>query len=207
MKFALPQQALVNKFIAKDKFYKHAVVSTKLKDEFVQKIRKITWLYKLAESTIWIKKTETVEEVQIFELQLKSRELPKKVIQLIDKAIPYQILYVCKYQDHTAYAITYTKDDKKLSYRSERDQDMKFSFEWYTLESMYQWLISCFIAKEDDPPLAFDTLIDTNTKKQELEKQIQVLENKIKKEKQFNKKVILNQELNQKKKQRDQLFT
>ena len=56
----LPREANVNKFIAKTKFYEKANLSSKLQKEFVDKIQKITWKYKLAESTIGIAKTEAV---------------------------------------------------------------------------------------------------------------------------------------------------
>lgn len=206
MQFVLPQQALVDKTIPKNAFYKNAVVNTKIKDAFVQQIKKITWLYKLAESTLGINKTNQIEEIQIFEVQVKSKELPKKIIQLIDKAIPYHILYVVRYEDYTAYAITYMRDNKKYSYRSDRDQTMNFSFDWYTLEEVYQWLVSRFVQTEERPSWDFESLMVSNIKKEELQRQIKILENKIKQEKQFNRKVVLNNELLQNKKQLDALL-
>ena len=101
----LPAQAYIDKFIAKNKFFEKAVVNTKLKNEFIDQIQKITWKYKIAESTIGIPKTENVEEIQVFEVQLRQRQLPKNILKLIDKAIPYPILYVLIYQDDIAYGI------------------------------------------------------------------------------------------------------
>jgi hypothetical protein len=62
-------------------------------------------------------------------------------------------------------------------------------------------LIASFIETTSDSPLDFGVLIDNDKKRKDLEKEIQSLENKIKKEKQFNKKVNLNQELLHKKAQ------
>ena len=92
--FNLPKSAIVNKFIAKSKFYEKAALSTRLQNEFINKIQRITWKYKLAESTVGISKTEAVTEIQIFEIELKEQSIPKNVLKVIDKAIPYQILYV-----------------------------------------------------------------------------------------------------------------
>jgi len=58
--FKLPRAAFVNKFIPKNKFYEKAALSAKLQKEFVDKIQKITWKYKLAESTIGINKTQVI---------------------------------------------------------------------------------------------------------------------------------------------------
>jgi hypothetical protein len=52
MEFNLPKEAYVNKFIAKNKFFGKTLVNSKLKNEFSEKIQRITWQCKLAEDTI-----------------------------------------------------------------------------------------------------------------------------------------------------------
>lgn len=212
--FGLPAKTRVGMFMPKEKFYQHLTISPTLKREFIDRIQKITRSHKLSEQTLWIAKTDTIQMIQIFELQLKTKELPKKVIQVIDKAIPYQILYVCRYHEHTAYAITYTADHKKLHYRSERDQEMNFVFDGHSLQTVYQWLIREFLhATHTDErstdtthtdtakSVDFDALIAINEKKKKLTKEIDALRNKITKEKQFNKKVVFNNQLLEKKKE------
>ena len=94
MELKLPGNAYVNKFIAKSKFYERATLSTKLQNEFIKKIQKITWKYKLADETIGIFKTENVTEIQIFEIELKEQIIPQNVLKVIDKSISYPILYI-----------------------------------------------------------------------------------------------------------------
>jgi hypothetical protein len=102
----LPKEALVNEFIAKSKFYEKSHINTKLQKEFVNSILKITWKYKLAESTIGLAKTDTVTEIQIFEVELKKMVLPLRVLKIIDKSIPYQILYRFLYNGNVSWGIT-----------------------------------------------------------------------------------------------------
>ena len=78
MIFNLPNKAFVNKFIAKSKFYEKANLNSKQQNEFANKILKITWMYKLSEGTIGISKTEKIEEIQIFDLELKERKIPNE---------------------------------------------------------------------------------------------------------------------------------
>jgi hypothetical protein len=85
----LPKEALVNEFIAKSKFYEKSHINTKLQKEFINTIQKITWKYKLAESTIGLAKTNTVTEIQLFEIEPKKMVLPLRVLKAIDKSIPY----------------------------------------------------------------------------------------------------------------------
>jgi hypothetical protein len=52
MDFNLPDQTKLYKYVAKDKFYKKAIVSSKLKEDFVNQIQRITRTHKLAEDTL-----------------------------------------------------------------------------------------------------------------------------------------------------------
>lgn len=197
----LPPQARVDKFIPKNKFYENAIVTSLLKREFIDQIQKITRLYKLAEETIWIDKTEIVEEIQIFALQLKQKTIPKKVLKIIDKSIPYPILYIFTYQQDVAYGITLKDDATKLYYFSEWNQKISFDFHAQNLEQVYQQLVRAFILTEEDPSASFEEIVSKDKQRKTLEKEIAILQNKIKNEKQFNKQVALNQELLAKKKQ------
>ena len=135
----LPESAFVNKFVAKSKFYERAQLSSRLQKEFAENIRRITWKYKLAEDTVGIAKTEKVTEIQIFELELKAQEIPQKVLKVIDKAIPYQILYKFVYRGSVAWGIT-LKDGNKAEnyYFSEWDEPICFDFTGINLEKVYQ---------------------------------------------------------------------
>ncbi len=191
--FKLPQEAFVNKFIAKTKFYEKATLSSKLQKEFVDKIQKITWKYKLAESTVGITKTDTVTEIQIFEIELKEQVIPKKVLQVIDKTIPYQILYCFVFNESVAYGITLKENTSVENYYfSNWNEDMLFDFTGIDLEKVYQKLVKAFIRNEAKTKSSFQEIIDGDKKIKLLENEIAALENNISKEKQFNRKVETN---------------
>jgi hypothetical protein len=196
MDLKLPENTFVNKFVAKSKFYERASLSSKLQNEFINKIQKITWKYKLAENTIGITKTEKVTEIQIFEIELKEQVIPKNVLKVIDKAIPYQILYLFVYKDNTAYGITLKENNLTQNYYfSGWNEDVIFDFSGIDLEKVYQKLIKAFISNEVKHLESFDAIINTDNKIKKLEKDIETLSIKIKKEKQFNRKVDLNKVL------------
>ena len=200
MDFLLPEQARVHRPIPKNKFFEKAVVNTKLKKEFTDKIQKITWEYKLAEETIGVPKAGSVEEIQIFEIQLKEREIPKNVLRVIDKSIPYPILYVFTHEGHVAYGITLKGDGDQRYYFSAWGEKQTFNFVASNLERVYQGLVTTFIKEVGGETKEFDVIVETDKKRQTLEKEISALKNKIKNEKQFNKKVELNKTLQEKKK-------
>ena len=191
--FNLPKEAFVNKFIAKTKFYEKANLSSKLQKEFVDKIQKITWKYKLAENTIGIAKTEAVTEIQIFEIELKEPLIPKNVLKVIDKSIPYQILYRFVHGDNVAYGITLKEHTSVENYYfCDWNAELAFDFTGIDLEKVYQKLVKAFIRGEAQNHGSFSEIIDVDNKIKALESEISALENKISKEKQFNRKVETN---------------
>jgi hypothetical protein len=196
----LPQQAFVNKFIAKNKFYERAHLSNRLQKEFTDKIQRITWKYKLAEETIGITKTDKVTEIQIFELELKIQDIPEKVLKVIDKAIPYQILYKFVYKDSVAWGIT-LKDGNKAEryYFSEWDELIQFDLTGIDLEKVYQKIVKEFIVVDKAKKYDFEQLVSKDITRKKLESEIKVLERKMKREKQFNRKVDINKILLEKK--------
>jgi len=205
MELQLPDNALVNKFIAKTKFYKKVSLSSKLQNEFTNKIQRIPWKYKLAEDTIGISKTDSVTEIQIFEIELKEKAIPKNVLKVIDKTIPYQILYQFVYKNNMAYGITLKGVSEKESamnyYFSEWNENLRFDFTGNDLERVYQKLIKLFVKKEAKNRDNFDAIIEADNKIKYLEKEIEILSKKIKKENQFNRKVELNKSLLKRQKQ------
>jgi hypothetical protein len=115
MDFNLPAQSFVNKFIPKNKIFGKVILNTKIRNEFTDKIQKITWKYKLSEETININKTDNIEEIQIFEIELKEQIIPKNILKIIDKIIPYPILYIFTYKNEFAYGIS-LKDENAQNY-------------------------------------------------------------------------------------------
>ena len=201
MELKLPISAYVNKFVAKSKFYEHTAVSSKLQSEFVKKIQRITWKYKLSEETIGISKTDNVNEIQIFEIELREKKIPLNVLKVIDKAIPYQILYIFTYGSNTAYGITLKGNSSaQNNYLSEWNDEIIFDFTGIDLEKVYQKIIKAFLPGELTKKDDFNQIIEDDVKIKAVEKEIKILENKIRRLKQFNRKVELNKQLLQMKK-------
>lgn len=105
-----PKSAKVNRFIAKENFYKQ--IDSKTKKLFQDYISRITWEYKLSSDTINLP-GRTWPEIEIFRITLKNTELPQKVLKVIDSAIPYPILFIIEKGSIMKAAICYKEIDKK----------------------------------------------------------------------------------------------
>lgn len=189
--FELPKACYVNKFLPKKIFYEKVGVSSGVKDEFVNLIDRITWLYKLSPDTIGITKTESIEEIQIFQIDVKEKRIPLSVIKTITKGVQYKILFVIKFNDDFCYSIKV--DD---IFTTEWNDNINFDFNAINLEIVYENIVKS-ILKEESNNKKFEEIIDNRVYKADLEKRINQLKQKIKNEKQFNKKVELNKQLNE----------
>lgn len=188
--FELPKKCYVNKFLPKKIFYEKVGVSSGVKDEFVNLVDRITWLYKLSPDTIGISKTEKIEEIQIFQIDVREKKIPLSVIKTITKGVQYKILFLIKYNEDFCYSIK-VED----IFTTEWNDNIVFDFNAINLEIVYENIVKSII-KEESNTKKFCEIIEDKNNKTILEKKINQLKQKIKSEKQFNKKVELNRELN-----------
>lgn len=186
----LPNSCKVNKIIPKKTFYEKVNVSNAIKEEFVEKLNKIYWEYKISENTINIAKTNNIEEIEVLELELKEKYNCKNIIRIITKNIPYPILFYIKYENEFQYAIKY---DEKI-YFSEWNNEISFNFSTLNLKTMYDNIVKSVI-NIDYSIKNLDNEIKKQNEISKLENEIKKLENKIHSEKQFNIKVEYNLEI------------
>ena len=93
MCYDFPPATRFGRTIPKTKFYEHAAIEGKLKRKFIDQIDKIVWSHKLAEETMNLPGTPEVPEIEVFDIYLKSDSLDDAVLRTIDKAIPKPILF------------------------------------------------------------------------------------------------------------------
>lgn len=191
----LPKECIVDKFIPKKIFYEKVSLSSNLKQEFVDKIDKIYWKYKISEDTLNISKTENVEEIEIFELTLKEKVNCQNIIKVITRNIPYIILFEIYYNDEVQYAIKHNDD----FYFTNWNEKINFNFNGIDLNIVYENIIRS-VTNISEQSNNIDEELEKDKKLKEVQKEIERLENKMKSEKQFNKKVELNKQINEIKK-------
>jgi len=100
--FQLPPTTIVNKVIPKNAFDNYT--SSKQKRMFTDKVAKIKWENKLSASTINLGGNE-VEEIQIFSIVLKEKDQIGDLLQIIDRSIPYPIIFLVTYGEETMISL------------------------------------------------------------------------------------------------------
>jgi hypothetical protein len=201
--FQFPANTIVNKNIPKNAFDDYT--NSKQKKVLTNTINKIRWLNKLSSQTINLDGKE-VREIQIIEITLKQKESIPEITNVIDRAIPYHIIFLIRFENE----IKLSSSQKHIHPTNENQAvvDWSFTSEWHNNEAFpyklnlqqnldYVYADICFqiSGNRSTSNLDIKGLIAEDQQKKQLTAQIQQLEATIKACKQFNKKVEQNLEL------------
>ena len=195
----LPKSTEFNKRIPKQKFYEHAQIKPSIKKSFMEQVRIIYWRNKIATTSTNLTIGKNVTEIEVFEIQLYSKNLDESILKVIDNAIPYHIIFILRYENLQQAWIAYKEGDKiKGYYHTEWLENLSLTLQGLTLDEVYENFLrqiagESLQAGQNAKPLK--DIIEYNEKIQQLQKQIEKLEKKVKTEKQFNIQVKFNDEL------------
>ena len=212
----LPERTLYNRKIPKSKFYEKLAANSRIKELFVEQVDSIVWKHKLSRETTNLEPTETVQEVQVFEIQLRQRELNQELLEKIDRAVPYPILHVLRYGDEAKLMIAYkerhTSNENRsvvqAYYQSDWQPLSQFTvniLQGLTLEAVYENLVRHLMPSGEEAAATLPEAVERQQARERLERECDRLEAKIRNEKQFDKKVEMNMTVNQLKKKLSEL--
>ena len=153
-------------------------------------------------------------EIEVFEVRLKTNLLDEGVLRQIDKEIPYHILFLLeydgKYQAWTAYKEASTGNTAfKVNQYYHTDwmteDELPLKMEGLNVDTVYENFVyqiagDTLQANENE---SLQDVVERDEKVKNLKKQIEVLQAKIRKEKQLNVQMKLNSELKKLKKELD----
>ena len=198
----LPASTAFNRRIPKQKFYEELPLTPALRRVFVEQINAIWWRSKIAPATANLAPGRTVTELEVFELQLAQPSLDEGVLRAIDKRIPYPILYLLTCDGRCQAWIGYQPAGQagaQVYYHTawQPQEDLMLELRGLDTYAAYENLVRQIAGGALDAPTAepLPQSIARDQRRRALEKQITVLQNKIRREKQLNRQVELNGEL------------
>ena len=202
-----PKSTIINKKIPKQNFYNNIDLKTSLKKKFIDQIESVVFANKLSKETINIPKTDDVEEIFVFDIVLKDEkfiETVEDVLMIIDKSVPYPILYRFKLKKEIVFKIAYKKRnltdenrsvvDVYLTKKIKNDEldyfekDLDWIFHAIDLKILYDNIMKLFLHNKnwsvEEEKMYLDTL-----------KEIDKVNNQMIKEKQADKQYDLHAKL------------
>lgn len=212
MLFAYPQKSHFGRVLPKNKIYANAKITAAVKRKFIEQIDKIVWEYKLSPETINLTAKKGVPEIQIFTVFLREAEIKEEVLRTIDNAIPFPIIYELVFDNRIKTKAAFKRPSEADA--NKWVTETFFESDWLKLDSpreelptaldlgvLYEKIIGSLIPlpKKDGEDLRL--YAERLTLIRQKEKEAEKLESRIRKEKQFNRKVELNAELRKLKKE------
>lgn len=204
--YEFPKKAYYGKVMPKNKIYAYANPRARITGLFVREVDKITWEYKLSPQTINIPASGFVKEIQVIAIDLKSPGLNYDVLKTIDKAIPSPLLFVLKADKKFRYAAAYKRQNE--SDKSKRVISEYFTSEWIkqthdkqplplalNLKVLYEMLIKNLIPFKPAPKENMEEFIARVERIGIKQREADKLQVRIRKEKQYNRKVELHTQL------------
>ena len=210
--YKFPQQAKVDRLIPKNKFYEQGKANSKIEQLFVNQVENIRWAYKLASSTIHLQDQEDLKEIQIFRVKSRVKDLDVSILSFIDKLILTPIIFEVVYQDKVKVVATYKRlnqADKTKAvvgqyYASDwlEDADRVDLPLYLKLADLYEHFIAQILpitssedSGDDDESVSIELKLQKAQQLESLQKQLDKLKSKLRNEKQFNRRVELNKQL------------
>ena len=208
-----PVSTEFNKRIPKQKFYENLDVSPTLRRVFVDQIRIVYWRNKLAASTLNIAAGEAVTEIEVFEVRLNEPKLDETVLKQIDKEIPYHILFILTcdgkaqawigYKEAAASGSSAFKVNRYYHTDWMPEDELQLRIDGLNMDTVYESLVRQIAGDklQADSGESLKESVERDEKIKNLKKQIEVIQGKIRKEKQLNVQMKLNGELKKLKKE------
>ena len=200
------EKTKLNKIMPKAKFIKLAELSTAVRNEFNNNVDRLRLANILRQDTINIPKGKTVVEINVFEFQIKEKIVSDNLIKEIDSAIPNHIIFLFVCNDMAQIAISYKE---KLT-TSNRNKVIKiYKTDWINIESLsldvngldldavYNNFITQISAGkiETNEEISIKDAVEKSVEIEKLQRKIEQLKNKIKREPQFNKQLEMKKDL------------
>lgn len=191
-----PAAAAVGSVVPKSKFYETAELKPATRERFVQDVQRITWAYKLAESTIHLPGADEVPEIQVFEVVAKGEDVPDDVLTAIARAVRSPIIFeIVRGRDERRTAVCFGSPGC-FSAGWVGDADVRVSLPTsIDLGGLYLALVGRILPVSPRVGERLPALVERLRQVRRLPREITALERRLRAEPQLNRKVELRRTL------------
>lgn len=201
--YSWPPAAQFGRVVPKKKFYEHGKVPASLREQFVNDVQRIIWTSKLAESTIRLQGTTAVPEIQVFNIETKRGALGDAVLAGIDKAVHFPIIF-----EVTEGARVRMVAAHKTLGGANPKVGAYFSTDWFPVDAprmplptaidlpgLYEALLSPLLPVQTRRGESVLEVTARMERRRKLEREVALLERRLRTEPQLNRKIELRREL------------
>lgn len=203
----LPSSTFVGKVVPKEKFYSKCAVNTATKNLFVKYVEQIVWQNKLTAQTMAAEKGLLVNEIDVFEVKMKSFDCPRKLFEFIDQNLHHHNVFVLTYDDKAKLFVNFKEKEKDETFLESFEtlwtpaNEPIFNLSGSNMDEIYESIVRSaaldyVIASEAKQSKAsLKDYIIQSKQNAKIKAQIEKLEKKLANEKQFNRQVEIRAEI------------
>ncbi len=201
--YSFPTQAAFNRPLPKSKIYAFAKPTRAVKNQIVSGIEDMVWRYKLAPETVNLPARHGIHEIQVFDIALKTPEISDDVLHTIDKAIPSPIVYQITFDHRVRFSAAYKRPSDTGG--SKNVIEAYFTTDWQPsgqtypplpmvldLAALHEEMLCRIIPLTRRQGETLQALVDRAMQVRAKERECRILEARLQKEPQFNRKVEIN---------------
>lgn len=202
-----PSTTIVNKPVSKNAFYGRSGDSS-LRELLTREFEGIVWLYKLAPATLNVEDGEYVHEIDVFYCRMKENEYSIKPFSVMDELLPRHTVFIIEYgkkfdllMHHKEISFVHGEQKWKCGV-SEIQRDIRIdadtlNIQGQSMDAVYNGLLSQISGLSASTKEEYKEQVDIRKQIESVQKQILMLQKRIKAEKQFNRQMELNTEVRQ----------
>ena len=203
--FDFPQTTYFGKLIPKTKFYDKLTIDKKVERSFIDQIASVRWVHKLSADTLNVSKGNTVDEIEVFLIKLKTPELDINVLKQMDRQLPYHLIFILEFDGKIQVWTSYKEESTGAAFKVGSyyhtdwvtEDSFSLSITGLNMDTVYENLVRQIagdtLAQVQDESLKES--VERQAEREKLEKEIERLRKKIRNEKQFNRQIDLNKQL------------
>ena len=199
--------------LPKESFYTHATLTPAIKRAMVDDIEQIVWSHTLTAETLNVNASDKVRQIDVLTVTLKKRECNEKIFEVIAKAIPRHILFLLRFKNECRLLIHFKEVYENVkgkfriveSYTTDWQlwEEISLSITGLDLERIYHNFVYQIAGNKltKEPGRELAKAIEQNQEAEKIRNRIARLEDKMRKEVQFNLQLQLSAEIKALKKQ------
>ena len=203
----LPSATAVGRVMPKEAFYKRLTLSSDLKEKFVTDVKRITLSSSLTAATLNLEAGTEITEILMLTIDLKKQQFDGRIVENIARQNPHKLLFLLRFEDKAQLAVYYAKlyTTAWLPY-----DEITLKVKGFTLDTVWQGFLEQIALQdgltENKPGEDIDTKLQRQEMILKLQKEIEKLEKRTQSEVQPKKKFDLYQQLQEKKREMEELL-
>lgn len=213
-----PKSAYYGRRVTKKAFIEKLALDSPVRRSMTEDIERIEWTWSLKEVTLHLPRGREVEEIEVFTVRLKRATFDERMLFAFDRQIPYHLLYLMEHDGKQQAWIGYKEAAAaneafrvgQYYHTAWMDADaLPLAIEGVTLDDVYEHFVRQVAGtalRQRTPDETLKASVKTSERIAALDKQIADIAKRLKKEKQFNRKITLHSEKKRLEQEREALL-